>query len=57
MTFSNLTPETKAEIAIQMVIMDAFEKKGANVSQAQIIAFMQSPQFDEAVKNYIAMMQ
>ena len=56
MTFSNLTPETKAELAIQMVIMDAFEKKGASVSQSQIIAFMQSEQFENAVKNYIAMM-
>jgi len=54
-TFSNLSKEAKAEIAIQMVIMDAIEKGHTNTSE--LCEYMKSDVFMSAVRNYINLMQ
>ena len=54
-TFSNLSKEAKAEIAIQMVIMDAIEK--GHTSTAEICEYMESDVFESAVGNYINLMK
>lgn len=49
----NLTIETKTEMAIQMVIMDAIEKGYTNPNE--LIQYMKSQVFEKAVKNYISL--
>ena len=53
--FSNLSQETKAQAAIQMVIMDAIEKGHTN--PAELCEYMKSEVFMKAVSNYINLMQ
>lgn len=48
-----LTNETKTQVAIQMVILDAIEKGHTN--QAELIDYMKSEVFENAVKNYLSM--
>lgn len=52
--FSNLSKESKAEYAIQLTIMDAFEK-GCK-TQKELREYMKTESFLNAVKRYIAMM-
>ena len=48
---ANLSNEKRTEIAINMVILDAIEKGHTNTQE--LISYMKSKVFDEAVKNYI----
>jgi hypothetical protein len=50
----NLNIETKAKLAIQMVILDAIEKGHTNTNE--LISYMSSKVFEKAVKNYISLM-
>ena len=47
----NLTIETKTELAIQMVIMDAIEKGHTNSNE--LVKYMKSEVFTKAVQSYI----
>ena len=47
-----LSKEEKAKLAAQMAIMDSIEKKG-NIPTNEMIAFMSSETFMNAVKNYL----
>ena len=49
----NLSNETKTEVAIQMVIMDAIEKGHTNKNE--LIDYMKSEVFETAVRNYLSM--
>ena len=49
----NLSKETKTEVAMKMVIMDAIEKGHTN--QNDLIAYMKSEVFETAVRHYISM--
>ena len=49
----NLNIETKAKLAIQMVIFDAIEKGHTNTNE--LISYMSSKVFEKAVKNYISL--
>jgi hypothetical protein len=49
----NLNIETKAKLAIQMVILDAIEKGHTNTKE--LISYMSSKVFEKAVKNYISL--
>ena len=49
----NLSNETKTEVAIQMVIMDAIEKGHTNKNE--LVEYMKSEVFESAVKNYLQM--
>ena len=51
-----LNKEQKANLAAQMVIMDAIEKKG-NIPTNEMIAFMESDVFINAVKSYLELMK
>lgn len=51
----NLTIKTKTEVAIQMVIIDAIEKGHTNTSE--IIEYMRSSTFENAVKNYLLIIE
>lgn len=51
-TFSFLSPQAKAEIAIQMVCMDAIEK-----GFIDLVAVMSAPEFDQQVKGYLDLMK
>ena len=48
----NLSPETKAQAAVQMVIMDAIEKGHTNSNE--LIQYMKSDVFEKAVKAYLS---
>lgn len=52
--FKTATDKTKAEAAVQMVIMDAMAK--GHTDKNDIIAYMQSETFENAVKRYIDLM-
>lgn len=54
-TFSNISKETKAEIAIKMVVFDAIEK--GHTSADQLCEYMKSEVFMNAVRNYINLMK
>ncbi len=54
-TFSNLSKKAKAEMAIQMVIMDAIEKGHTNTDE--LCEYMKSEVFMSAVENYITLMK
>jgi hypothetical protein len=54
-TFTQLSIETKTEIAIKMVVLDALELQG-QVSPKQMIEYMNSQTFADAVKRYIDLM-
>ena len=49
----NLSKETKTEVAMKMVLMDAIEKGHTN--QNDLIEYMKSEVFETAVRNYISM--
>jgi hypothetical protein len=51
-----LSKEEKANLAAQMVIMDAIEKRG-NIPTNEMIAFMNSEVFMNAVKGYLELMK
>ena len=51
-----LSKEEKAKLAAQMAIMDAIEKKG-NIPTNEMIAFMSSETFMNAVKNYLELIK
>ena len=53
---SLLNREDKAKLAAQMVIMDAIEKKG-DIPTNEMIAFMKSDVFMNAVKSYLELMK
>jgi len=50
---NTMTIETKTEIAMQMVIMDAMEK--GHTSKDGLIEFMKSDAFKNATKRYMEM--
>jgi len=50
---TNLSENTKIQTAVQMVIMDAIEKGHTNPSE--LIEYMKSEVFENAVKNYVSM--
>jgi hypothetical protein len=52
--FAKVLPETKAQIAIQLVIMDAINK--GHTEQGQILEYMKSEIFENAVKRYMKLM-
>ena len=52
--FAKVTPETKAQIAIQLVVMDAIKK--GHTEHGQILEYMKSEVFENAVKRYINLM-
>jgi hypothetical protein len=52
--FAKVSPETKAQIAIQLVIMDAINK--GHTEQGQIFEYMKSEVFENAVKRYMELM-
>ncbi len=52
--FKNTTDKTKTEIAVQMVIIDAMAK--GHTDKNDLIAYMQSETFENAVKRYIDLM-
>lgn len=54
MTNTELTKEQKTEVACKMVLMDAMEKGHTN--KADLINYMRSKTFEDAVKSYIEMM-
>lgn len=54
-TMTTLTNTTKTEAAIQMVIMDAIEKGHTNTSE--LVEYMKSLVFENAVKNYLSLMK
>ena len=49
----NLSKETKTEVAMKMVIMDAIEKGHTNKND--LVDYMKSEVFEKAVRNYISM--
>ena len=49
----NMTSEQQTEFAMKMVIMDAMEK--GNTNKENLIDYMSSSTFENAVKNYIEM--
>lgn len=51
----NLTNTTKTEVAIQLVIMDAIEKGHTNANE--LVEYMKSLVFKNAVKSYLAIME
>ena len=51
-----LSKEEKANLAVQMVIIDAIEKRG-NIPTNEMIAFMNSEIFMNAVKSYLELMK
>lgn len=51
-----LSKEEKAQLAAQMVIMDAIEKRG-EIPTNEMIAFMSSETFMNAVKSYLELMK
>ena len=50
---ANLSSEKKHELAAQLVIMDAIEK--GHIATDEIIAYMGSEVFANAVKRYVAL--
>lgn len=52
---TTLSKASKTEIAIQMVIMDAIEKGHTNTSE--LIEYMKSLVFQNAVKSYLSLMK
>jgi hypothetical protein len=54
-TGSKLSNETKAQIASQMVIMDAIEKGYTN--KDEILQYMKSETFAEAVRSYVILLE
>ena len=50
----NLTPATSTEIAMQLVIMDAMEK--GHTDKKGLIEYMKSETFENAVREYLALM-
>lgn len=51
----NLTLETKTQIAVEMVILDAIEKGATNKND--IINFMKTETFEASVKGYVSLMK
>ena len=47
---TNLSNETKTELAVKMVILDAIEKGHTNTND--LIEYMSSKTFENAVNNY-----
>lgn len=54
-TFQKLSKEGKAEIAIQLVIMDAIERGHTNT--AELCEYMKSETFLKSVFEYISLME
>ena len=48
---TNLSNETKMQLAVKMVIIDAIEKGHTNPNE--LTQFMKSMVFEKAVKNYL----
>ena len=59
--FSNLSRQAKIEAAIKMAIIDAIENNsrngGGELSIDEIKAYIESPRCQNAVKNYLSMME
>ena len=53
--FNGLSKEIKTEKAIQLVIMDAFEKGHTNLDE--IVEYMKSEVFENSVKGYLELME
>ena len=54
-TFQNLSKEAKAEIAIQLVIMDAIEK--GHTATAELCEYMKSETFLKSVNEYVSLIE
>lgn len=54
-TFQKISKQAKAEIAIQLVIMDAIEK--GHTDTAEIVEYMKSETFFKSVAEYISLME
>lgn len=54
MEFSQVTIETKTEIAIKMVLLDAIEK--GHTKTNELVRYMESKTFKKAVKAYLELM-
>jgi len=54
-TFQKLSKEGKAEIAIQLVVMDAIER--GHTDPAEIREYMKSETFLKSVNEYISLME
>ena len=59
--FSNLSRQAKIEAALKMAIIDAIENNsrngGGELSIDEIKAYIESPRCQNAVKNYLSMME
>ena len=59
--FSNLSRQAKIEAALKMAIIDAIENNsrngGGEPSIDEIKAYIESPRCQNAVKNYLSMME
>lgn len=56
MITNTLSIEEKTRIAVDLVILDVFEKKG-DVGIQQLTAYMQTTEFETAVGGYLHLMQ
>lgn len=53
-TFTTISNETKTELAVKMVIIDAIEK--GHINPSELAEYMESEVFKNSVANYKSMM-